>query len=166
MRVYFSALWKKLKGLIAAIRGKAPPGAAPVESKTRSAYDSDAVNAEKVRQMLRSKEEIDCVRAYFRLIGVIMRYRRWIKPGEPIPQQLQDALRLFPAVEWQYAACGFRPVMPLNRLYEMSEEPAVVVTSGFVSRRIEGEEPVYFGKAVIRHIEKLAAANSKTVTGV
>ena len=166
MRVYFSALFKQLKGLIAAIRGKAPSGAVPVESKGRSAYDSDAVNEEKVRQMLRSKHEIDCVRAYFRLIGVIMRYQRWMKPGEPMPQQLREALRLFPAVEWQYAECGFRPVMPLNRLYEMSEEPEVVVTSGFVVRRVEGEQPVYFGKAVVRRIEKQAAANSKTVTGV
>lgn len=166
MRVYFSALWKQLKGLIAAIRGKAPSGAAPVESKGRSAYNSDAVNYEKVRQMLRSKHEIDCVRAYFRLIGVIMRYMRFMKPGEPMPHQLREALRLFPAVEWEYAQCGFRPMMPLNRLYEMSEEPEVVVTSGFVVRRGEGEEPVYFGKAVVRRIERLAAANANAVTGV
>ncbi len=31
--------------------------------------------------MLPSKHEIDCVRAYFRLIGLIMRYKRWMKPA-------------------------------------------------------------------------------------
>jgi len=157
MRVYFSELWKKLKGLFAAIRGKAPAGADSVEGKSRSAYDSDSVNMEKVHELLRSRHEIDCVRAYFRSIGVILRYKRWMKPGEPMAHQLREALQLFPAVEWQYAECGFRPMMPLNRLFEMSEEPAVVVSSGFVIRRGEGEEPIFYARALMRQIEKLAA---------
>lgn len=117
----------------------------------------------RVHAMLPTKTHIDCVRAYFKLIGVIMRYERWIKPGQPLSTELHRALQLFPAVEWQYAECGFRPVLPFNRLYEMSEEPEVVVTAGFVMRRVEGEEPVYFARAVTRRLERRAASKSAAV---
>lgn len=115
--------------------------------------------------MLQSKHEIDCVRAYFRLIGLIMRYKRWMKPGEQLAPHFRRTLELFVAVEWQYAECGFRPMIPLNRLFELSEEPEVVVKAGYVVRRVEGEAPVYFARAVIRQVEKLAAAKQSVVAG-
>jgi hypothetical protein len=157
MRKYIYAIWSQLRGLVAAIRGKAPAPATATTVSDQSVHSASNVDIAKVHAMLPTKSDIDCVRAYFRLIGIILRYERWIKPGEPLSAELQRALQLFPAVEWQYAECGFRPVLPFNRLYEMSEEPEVVVTAGFVVRRVEGEKPVYFARAVVRRMERRAA---------
>ncbi len=166
VRDYFKAIWSQLKGLSAAIRGKAPAQATEVVNAGNAADDISNLERAKVHAMLPSKHEIDCVRAYFRLIGLIMRYKRWMKPGEKLAPHFRRTMELFVSVEWQYAQCGFRPMMPLNKLFEISEEPEVVVAAGYVVRRLEGEEPVYFARAVMRQVEKLAAAKSSVVAGV
>ncbi len=162
---YFTTIWSQLRALTAAIRGKPPAQVAQVTSTGDSASNVWNGEREKVHAMFQSKHEIDCVRAYFRLIGLIMRYKRWMKPGEQLAPHFRRTLELFAAVEWQYAECGFRPMMPLNRLFEISEEPEVVVKAGYVVRRVEGEEPVFFARAVIRQVEKLAAAKPSVVAG-
>ncbi|MBX9948912.1 MAG: hypothetical protein K2Y39_07105 [Candidatus Obscuribacterales bacterium] len=106
-----------------------------------------------MHETLRSREEIESVQAYFRQIRLIMRYQRSMKPGEPVSQHLRRALDVFATVENQYAKCGFRPMMPLNRLFEMSDEPAVLVAKGYVARLIADEKPVFFARYIRRRLE-------------
>jgi len=110
-----------------------------------------------MHETLRTREEIESVQAYFRQIRLIMRYQRSMKPGEPVSQHLSRALDVFAAVEKQYAKCGFRPMMPLNRLFEMSDEPAALVANGYVVRLIADEKPVLFARAVRRRLERQTA---------
>jgi hypothetical protein len=105
-----------------------------------------------------SEDESKCIRAYFHLIGVIMRGTRWLKAGQEISPDLRRALELFTPVEWQFAQCGYRPLMPLNVHFSLTEEPDEVIDLGYVVRREAGEEPVYFARAVLRRVEKIAAA--------
>lgn len=158
MRTYLSSVGMSLWALALAICGKSRKDETRVSSANSGvSYGMTNDQLAMVRAMLPTKLHIDSVQAYFRLIGVIQRHQRWIKPGQPLSDELQKALQLFPAVEWQYAECGFRPMLPFNRLLGMSEAPEVVITSGFVLLLNEGEKPVFFAKAVTRRMEKLAA---------
>lgn len=178
MREYLLAIWTALCALAAAICGRK----SKVTAQNVSASANENANANgganesaggltrevlyEASKQLQSKHEFDCVKAYFRLIGVIMRHKRWMKPGKAIDEKLRHALELFVTVEMEYARCGFRPVLPLNRLFEMTEDPAEVIALGYAVRRLEGEEPVYFARAVRRRIEKLAASKQIIASGV
>lgn len=160
MREYLMAIWSQLRALIAAICGKPQTRKEEVRSPSESAYAMTNAELADVHVLLTSKLEFDCVRAYFRLIAAIMRYKRWMKPGKPISQEFRRALELFVAVEWQFAECGFRPLLPVHRMYEVSDEPTEVVKAGYVVRRGQDEEPVFYARAVLRQVEKLSASKA------
>lgn len=165
MHRYWYSVWSQLRTLIATLLGKAPEQVQVMENRGEPVHGLSREALDRVHATLRTREEIEAVRAYFRQIGLIMRYQRWIKPGEPISQHLRRALDVFAAVERQYAQCGFRPMMPLNRLFEASDEPAAVVAAGYVARRIADEKPVFYARAVLNRMEKLAS-QAAVATGV
>ncbi len=158
MRRYLQAIWRAFGEVGAALCGRSASEALTSDAGVASAAPASSPEFAKADSQPLSQLESNCIRAYFRLIGVIMRGKRWLKPGQDVSPDLRHALELFVAVEWQFAQCGYRPLLPLNIHFSLTEEPDEVIARGYVVQREADEEPVYFARAVLRRLERLAAA--------
>ncbi|HNB22460.1 MAG TPA: hypothetical protein PKZ32_08590 [Candidatus Melainabacteria bacterium] len=93
------------------------------------------------------------VEAYFILLSILATERSSLLAGRSESAKASKAMRLFAEIEGEYARRGFRPLLPSCGLL-----PAAKPSDGGVFvlavKRLPGEHPVFFARAIRRSIEQ------------
>lgn len=93
------------------------------------------------------------VEAYFILLGILSADRNSLLSGGAESEKTAKAMRLFVEIEPEYARRGYRPLLPSCGLLP-GARPAADGTIALAVMREPGEEPVFYGRAVRRNIER------------